>query len=72
VLVCRSGYRSLLAAANMKLMGYEKVVSLKTGLRGWKDFEQPLVDADGGSVDLDDADEYFTARLRPEQRRPAA
>lgn len=72
VLVCRSGYRSLLAGANMKLMGYEKVFSLKTGLRGWKDYEQPMVDARGVSVDLDDADEYFTARLRAEQRRPVA
>jgi rhodanese-related sulfurtransferase len=72
VLVCRSGYRSLLAGTNMKLMGYEKVFSLKTGLRGWKDYEQPLVGAGGVSVDLDDADEYFNVRLRPEQRRPAA
>ncbi len=72
VLVCRSGHRSLLAGANMKRMGYQRVFSLKTGLRGWKDYEQPLVDADGDSVDLDDADEYFTVRLRPEQRRPAA
>lgn len=70
VLVCRSGHRSLLAGANMKLMGYRKVFSLKTGLRGWKDYEQPLVNALGDDVDLDDADDYFTVRLRPEQHRP--
>jgi rhodanese-related sulfurtransferase len=71
VVVCRSGYRSVLAAHSMNVLGYNDVVSLKTGLRGWKDYEQPLVDREGQSVDLDDADVYFTPRLRPEQRRPA-
>jgi len=71
VLVCRSGYRSLLAGASMKMLGYSKVYSLKTGLRGWKDFEQELVDSEGNPVDLDAADEYFTPRLRPDQRKPA-
>jgi rhodanese-related sulfurtransferase len=70
VIVCRSGHRSLLAGANLKLLGFNQVFSLKTGLRGWKDSEQPLVDGRGQAVDLDDADEYFTPRLRPEQRRP--
>jgi rhodanese-related sulfurtransferase len=69
VVVCRSGNRSILAVHAMQLLGYEHVVSLATGLRGWKDFEQPLVDKEGGEVDLDDADEYFTPRLRPEQFR---
>jgi len=72
VLVCRSGYRSLLSGANMQRMGYRKVYSLKTGLRGWKDYEQLLVGPDGAPVDLDEADEYFTPKLRPEQRKPAA
>mgnify|MGYP006303537207 FL=1 len=70
VIVCRSGHRSLLAGANLQLLGFNHVFSLKTGLRGWKDSEQPLVDGVGHSVDLDDADEYFTPRLRPDQRRP--
>ncbi|MGQ9659224.1 MAG: rhodanese-like domain-containing protein [Thermochromatium sp.] len=71
VVVCRSGYRSVLAAHSMNVLGYTNVVSLKTGLRGWKDYEQPLVDGEGRPVDLDAADVYFTPRLRPEQRRPA-
>ena len=70
VVVCRSGYRSVLAANSMLLLGYENVASLQTGLRGWKDYEQPLVDGRGAEVDLDDADLYFTARLRPDQMRP--
>lgn len=70
VVVCRSGYRSLLAANSMLVLGFEDVASLQTGLRGWKDYEQPLVDANEAEVDLDDADIYFTPRLRPDQMRP--
>ena len=33
VVVCRSGRRSILAVHSMQLLGYENVVSLKTGLR---------------------------------------
>ncbi len=72
VLVCRSGYRSLLSGRNLQQMGYRQVYSLKTGLRGWKDYEQPLMGRDGTPVDLDEADDYFTPKLRPEQRKPAA
>ncbi len=72
VLVCRSGYRSVLAAHSMQVLGYTKVCSLQTGLRGWNDYEQPLFDAAGRQVELEEADAYFTARLRPEQRRPRA
>ncbi len=70
VVVCRSGYRSVLAAHSMQVLGYSNVVSLQTGLRGWKDFEQPLVDQAGAAVDLDDADLYFTPRIRYDQVRP--
>ena len=70
VIICRSGNRSILAAHAMQVLGYQNVVSLATGLRGWKDFEQSLVDKSEQEVDLDDADEYFTPRLRPEQIRP--
>jgi rhodanese-related sulfurtransferase len=72
VVVCRSGYRSVLATHSMQVLGYRNVVSLKSGLRGWKDYEQPLVDQAGDEVDLDDADLYFTPRLRDEQLRPTA
>jgi rhodanese-related sulfurtransferase len=70
VLVCRSGYRSVLAANSMHVLGYSNVASLKTGLRGWKDDEQPLEDGAGCEVDLDLADLYFTPKLRPDQMRP--
>ncbi len=68
IVVCRSGNRSVLAAHTMKLMGYRQVASLKTGLRGWNDFEQPLVDREGRPVPVEEADRYFTPQVRPEQR----
>jgi rhodanese-related sulfurtransferase len=70
--VCRSGYRSVLAVHSMQILGYRNAVSLRTGLRGWNDYEQPLVNRDEQPVELDDADEYFTPRLRPEQLEPKA
>jgi rhodanese-related sulfurtransferase len=70
VIVCRSGNRSALAAFTMQLMGYRNVRSMKTGLRGWNDYELPLVDVTGRMVSVDEADEYFTTRLRPDQMKP--
>jgi rhodanese-related sulfurtransferase len=71
VVICRSGNRSALAAHTLGQLGFGSVVNLKTGLRGWNDFEQPLVDSGGRRVALEEADRYFTPRLRPEQRDPA-
>jgi len=67
VVICRSGKRSVLAADVMQQMGYTRVRSLKTGMRGWSDYEQAMVDTDGKAVDEDAAIEYFTPRLRLEQ-----
>ncbi len=70
VVVCRSGNRSILAAHAMQVLGFKNVVSLQTGLRGWKDYDQPLVDGAGHDVDLDQADVYFTPRVRDDQLKP--
>ncbi|MDX1698033.1 MAG: rhodanese-like domain-containing protein [Thiohalobacterales bacterium] len=70
IVVCRSGNRSALAAHTMQLMGYRSVVSMKTGLRGWNDYELPLVNAAGMTVPIEVADEFFTTRLRPDQIEP--
>lgn len=72
VVVCRSGNRSLLAALTLLDMGFERVASLRTGVRGWNDAEQPLVDDAGRPVDGDTAEHLLTARVRPDQRRPTA
>lgn len=70
VVICRSGNRSVLAADVMQQMGFTNVVSLKTGVRGWNEYDQPLVDADGNTVDIDAADEALASRVRPDQLRP--
>jgi rhodanese-related sulfurtransferase len=72
VIVCRSGNRSVLAAYTMQLLGYTRVSSMKTGLRGWNDYELQLVNACGKTVPIDEADEFFTSRLRPDQEAPKA
>jgi rhodanese-related sulfurtransferase len=70
IVVCRSGNRSIFAAEVMQQMGYQNVFSLQTGLRGWNEFEQALVDKDNYPVSIDDADDYFAPKVHPEQRHP--
>ena len=70
VLICRSGNRSVLAAYTMQEMGYKNVLSLKTGLKGWSDYEQPLVNNQNQTVDIEEADEYFASKVKAEQLRP--
>lgn len=70
VVVCRSGNRSLLAAEVMLQLGFADVASLQTGVRGWNDFEQPIVDGHGRAVDGDEAERTLAPHLRPDQRRP--
>jgi rhodanese-related sulfurtransferase len=70
VVICRSGNRSALAALSMQVLGYQKVSSLKTGLKGWTDAELPLIDGGGNPVSVDDAEDYFIPRLSPEQLPP--
>ena len=70
VVICRSGKRSILAADVMLRMGFEDVVSLRTGVRGWNDCEHPLINAEGEALDADLAEELLTPKLRPDQRFP--
>lgn len=70
IVICRSGNRSIFAAEVMQKMGYKHVFSLRTGLRGWADNEQPLVDKNNNPVDLDAAEEYFSPQVRPDQLSP--
>lgn len=37
VLYCGGGYRSALAAYNLQQMGYQNVISMDGGFRGWKE-----------------------------------
>ncbi len=70
VVICRSGKRSVLAADTMLRMGFSNVVSLKTGVRGWNDYEQPMQNWAGEIIDADAGDELLAPRVRLEQRKP--
>lgn len=70
VVVCRSGNRSLLATKTLSILGYEDVVNLKTGLRGWNDYDLPLVDQTYQPVTIEEGDAYLANKVLPEQRRP--
>ncbi len=76
IIVCRSGYRSILAAYNLQLLGFESVYSLATGLRGYNDYELPFVDIAEQPVDIEIADAFFVNKilrdqLPPEERKKA-
>lgn len=70
VLVCRSGNRTALAALTLALMGYAEVYSMKTGVRGWNDYELPLFDADEVQVDIDEAEVELNPPVHPDQMEP--
>jgi rhodanese-related sulfurtransferase len=70
VLVCRSGNRTALAAMTLQWMGYQQVYSMKTGIRGWNDYELPLFNADGIQVDVDTAEQELDPPVSPEQMKP--
>lgn len=70
VVICRSGKRSVLAAHTLQLLGFTNVASMKTGLRGWNDSEQALVNPAGRIISLEEGDNYFLERVSPEQLGP--
>jgi rhodanese-related sulfurtransferase len=70
VVICRSGKRSVLAADMLLQMGFANVVSLKTGVRGWSDYEQPMTNGQDDELDADDGDVLLAPRVRPDQRKP--
>ena len=54
----------------LKELGFTNVVSLKTGIRGWNDYEQALVDKNNVVIDTDHIEQLLTSRVRPDQLRP--
>ena len=42
ILYCGGGYRSALAADNLQKMGYNQVISMDGGFRGWKEAGFPI------------------------------
>ena len=70
LVVCRSGSRSVFATYTLMQMGYKYVTSLKTGLRGWNEYDLPLVDMEGNVIDPELGDKYFANKLLDYQRQP--
>lgn len=70
IVICRSGNRSVFAAHTMQLMGYQSVVSLKTGVRGWNDYELPLYNSENQAVVIEEADHLLNKSPRPDQLAP--
>lgn len=70
IVICRSGYRSLLAGQTLQWLGYTSVRSLKTGLTGWSDAELPMVSDASDDLDPDTTEEVFRTKVRDEQKRP--
>jgi rhodanese-related sulfurtransferase len=73
VIICRSGLRSVLGAQMLQLMGFKNVCSMKTGLRGWNDYELPLYNLQQQQLDPDDVDEmlkagFCSAFMHPDRR----
>ncbi len=61
VVICRSGLRSVLGTHMLQMMGFTNISSMKTGLRGWNDYELPLYNLGQEKLDPDDVDEMLTA-----------
>lgn len=61
IVLCRSGLRSVLATQMLQIMGFNNVVSMKTGLRGWNDYELPLYDLQQNELNPDSVDEMLNA-----------
>ncbi len=61
IVVCRSGQRSVLSTQMLQVMGFKDIASMKTGLRGWNDYELPLYDLEQKQLDPDDVEELLKA-----------
>ena len=70
IVICRSGNRSALAAQTLQMMGFKQLYSLKTGIRGWNDYELPLYNGEEKIVKIEVVDEQLERAIPPEKLRP--
>lgn len=70
VVICRSGLRSVLGTQMLQMMGFTNISSMKTGLRGWNDYELPLYSLEKKELDPDDVDEMLNAGFVSEFMHP--
>jgi len=67
---CNSGNHSVLAAFILQKVGYNTAVSLKSGLNGWNDCEQSLMDQNNKEVNINLADSFLNPKIKYEQLAP--
>jgi len=67
LVICRSGNRSALAALTMKMLGFEKPMSLKLGIKGCNESDIPLFNKSGKEVDPEWADSFLNPKVKDEQ-----
>jgi len=48
-------------------MSYTKSISLKTGLKGWNDYNLPLIDKDGNNINSDKVEMFLSFNTKPTQ-----
>ncbi len=56
-----------MATNTMKMMGYVNAISLKTGLKGWNDYDLPLVDNSGYTIDPEQVQTFLSFNTAPTQ-----
>lgn len=60
--IYRSGKRSCLTSLTLQQLGFKHIASLKTGLHGWSDYNQPLVNQHNVEIDGDIAEQLLLSR----------
>jgi len=63
IFTCLAGKRSSRAMHILRQFGYQAVKSMKTGIKGWNDFELPLENSQGQAIDTDTAEALLAPLL---------
>ena len=63
IFTCLAGKRSHRAMHMLRQLGYQAVKSMKTGIKGWNDFELPLQNGQGQHIDTDVAEAILIPML---------
>jgi rhodanese-related sulfurtransferase len=70
LLICRSGYRSVFAAVSIRSLGFERVTSLKLGIKGLNDEDYPIFNANHVKIGATLADSCLNPPVQENQRKP--
>jgi hypothetical protein len=70
IVIFSSGNHSVMVASTMQQLGYSKPTFLKTGLKGWYDYDQARVDSNEDEVDVEIGEVFLSPEVKPEQTAP--